>query len=344
MPYMIMVSYEGKGSSRIWEPAGLVYGDGLEAGSYVKSENSYSICRHLERRYRAVKISEDDPLLWREREQKKFEDGIYRRPPWHEHYCFNSTGMYEHIDPDDPTKIRFIGSEEDGLSGRYTSMTPGRFVMKYVDSCPLPSLLDTWCAQMGLDQTVSPLLFAKTAEEIITVYTEGPHSCMSYPLDHPNFDMVEYHPVTVYGDSDVCIAYIERYGDITARCLVWPEKKVHGRIYGDKQRLLERLRENDYVKNWEGFTGARIHHLANKRDNVLILPYIDGDEMGVIKQDEEWLVLSNKPHIIAKSPHGVASGDVCLHCGAKDVWLTRYYGPDDDYEEPLNICAEGCKE
>jgi len=341
MPYAILVSYSGKGTARNWEPSGVIMEDGNQAGAYVKSENIYAASVYSQRRYRAIKLSEDDPLLWREREQRKFDDDIYRRVPWYRHYSFSSTGMYEHIDPDDATKVRFIASEEDGLGGRYTSMAPGRFLRKYVDGQADPELVDMWCAQMGLDQTTSPLLIARSAEEIIKVYTEGPHSCMSYPIDHPNFSQVDKHPVSVYGDSDIGVAYIERYGDITARCIVWPEKKIFGRIYGDRARLLERLKENDYIENWTGFSGAKIRALANDDDARLIVPYIDGDEMGVIQQDCDWLVLSDKPHIITKSPYGVANAASCYRCRASDVWLHSYYDEDDD--EAVYICAEGCK-
>lgn len=340
MPYMIVVSHWGKGSERTWEPTGIVFNDGAQSGQYVKEENAYSSLNRVPRRYRALKISDDDPLLWREREQRKFEEGIYRRVPWSDHY--GGTGMYEHINPDDATKVRFIASDEDGLSGRYTSMSPGRFLHKYVDSCINNDCLDTWCAQMGLNETTSKLLIARSTEEIIRVYNEGPHSCMSYPYPHDNFQKIECHPVSVYGDSDVGVAYIERYEEITARCLVWPDAKKHGRIYGDKKRLLERLKENDYIEDWD-FTGARVRLLTNANPELLIVPYIDGDNMGLIQIDESWLSLSNKPHIIAKNQWGYADAAQCDTCGTSGVWIERWFGPDGDYEEPEYRCAEGCK-
>lgn len=343
MPYLIMLSREGVGKQRNWEATDIIYDDGQDAGLYVKRENNYQTLMGSIMRYRAVKITEDNPLMWRQREQRKFEEGIYQRVPWADEFFGANTGMYEHIDPDDPTKVRFIASQEDGLAGRYTSMTPGRFIRKYVGNVE-PRDLDRWCAQMGINETTSELKLARTADEIVYVYNNGPHSCMAYKLNHPVFENVDVHPVSVYGDSDLAVAYIERFDEITARCLVWPEKKQFGRIYGDRERLLERLNENGYVENWD-FTGAKIRCLTHKKTHAVIVPYIDGEDMGVIDNDDDkWLTLSNKPHVICKRPDGMTSAHKCQRCGAERVWLTAWFGPDDDYDEPEYTCAEGCKE
>lgn len=341
MPYAILMSNEGRGSGRQWNPTDIVFDDGGEAGAYVKSENLYAIRYSYDYRYRAIKIGMDNPLMWKQREKQKLEDGTYQLVPWREAY--NPTDMYEHIDPNDPTKVRFIANQEDGLQGRYTSMSPGRFIRKYLDNNPYPPDLDKWCASMGLDLTTSPLMVAITAEEIIKVYTEGPHSCMAYSIDEPPFQFVDQHPVSVYGDSDIAVAYIIRRDEITARCIIRPDMGIHGRIYGDSARLLERLKEFDYIEDWDGFVGAKIRRLHTQDDNKhLILPYIDG-VLGVVEEGDDWLVLSDKPHIVARSPAGVMSTDCCSKCGAKKVPLKEWRGPDDDYDEPDFICLEGCK-
>jgi hypothetical protein len=340
MPYAIMVSFSGSGSNREWEFTELTYEDGDEAGRYVKSQNFF-YRGSLGPRYRAIKIGEDDPRLWRERELKKFADGTYQRVPWTDFY--QDTGMYEHIDPDNMSLVRFINSPEDGYQGKYTSMSPGRFIRKFLDRMPSPSRMDKWCAQMGLDATTSPLMVARTAEEIVNVYNNGPHSCMAYTLDNEVFCHLDQHPVSAYGDSDLGVAYIERYGEITARCLVWPDKKFYGRIYGDRERLLERLKENDYIEEWD-MIGAKIRQVRSKGSNKLIIPYLDVSEnVGVIREGNDWLILSDAPHIIAKSPNGRPTVEKCQHCGKKEVPLVAYYGPDDDYDEPEYKCMEGCR-
>lgn len=343
MPYAILVSYESRARDREWEPVeGLIFENGAEAGDYVKAENAYSSMYAYGRRYKAIKLTDEDPLLWRQRLEKQLESGVLHRVPWHDYYVekgYCSTGLYEHIDPNDQTKVRYVASATDGMQGRYTSMTPGRFIKHYVDSYCDASLLDEWCAKMGLELTTSPLMLARKPEEIVWVYNNGPHSCMAYDMSGPTFEKVDKHPVSVYGDSDLALAYIMRRGEITARALCWPEKKIFGRIYGDRSRLLERFKENDYIENWMGLAGAKIRQLRNEEDKRLILPYIDGD-LGVIPEGDDWLILSDKPHIIAKSPYGIVEADSCNRCGATGVWLEAHREDEDD--EPEYICAEGC--
>jgi hypothetical protein len=345
MPYLIMCSHGGTGSNRRWEATDLIFENGAEAGAWCKLQNNphtdYPILPTY--RYKAIKIGDDDPRLWQQREQKRFEDGTYERVPWHDHYYrfgTGPTGLYEHIDPHDPTKVRFIASATDGMQSRYTSMAPGRFIKKFIDNDPPSYLLDEWCAKMGLDMTTSPLMFAITADEIEQVYNEGPHSCMAYKKNHPTFINVEQHPVRVYGNSDLAVAYIMRNGEITARTLCWPKKKIHGRIYGDTARILERLKENDYIENWN-MEGAKIRQLRNKKSGDLILPYIDGD-LGVVIKGKDWLQLSSQPHIIAKSAYGQVTADHCEMCHRTGVWLEAHYEDDDTENEPQYFCAKGC--
>jgi hypothetical protein len=351
-----MCSYDRPGTpekERDWLPTDYIFDSGQEAGAWVKMENMMCATHPSSfqriRRYKALRITNENPLLWRQRIEKQLADGELQRVPWHEYYYQRSwgpTGLYEHIDPDDGTKVRFIACATDGLEGRFTSMNPGRFIRQFIEATPDSSLLDRWCAQMGLDATTSKLKIARSPEDVVRVYTQGPHSCMGYPYPadptrgNPWFPhVVDQHPVNAYGNSDLGVAYITRMGEITARCLVWPEKKQHSRIYGDNNRLLERLKENGYVENW-AFIGARIRQLRSQTSDCheLILPYIDGD-LGVIPDGKDWLILSDKPHIIAKSPNGLAYTEECEDCGARGEWLTATRRNDDD---ELTYVCKGC--
>jgi hypothetical protein len=180
---------------------------------------------------------------------------------------------------------------------------------------------------------------ARTPEDIVYVYNNGPHSCMAYDLEGAVFERVDQHPCAAYGNSDLAVAYILRRGEITARCMVWPEQKKFGRIYGDRSRLLERLKENGYIEVWD-MAGAKIRQLRTK-SGQLILPYLDGN-LGVIPEGEEWLVLTDQPHIIGKSPYGIPSADSCYRCDNSGVVLMEWREDEDD-DEPEYICAEGCK-
>lgn len=337
---MIVMSNNHRASEPNWEPTGLIFDEGPTAGEWVKAENSFLKEGCSVRRYKVVKISDDDPLAWRQRMKKALDEGVFKRPPWHGYY--HEAGMYEHIDPDSPTLIRFIMSEEDGMANKFTRVSPARFILRYLDSCPSQRRMDEWCAQMGLDITVSKLKIARSPEEVVRVYNEGPHSCMAYELREGSpFQSLHVHPVACYGNSDLGVAYIVRREEISARCLVWPDKKIYGRIYGDTARLQERLKEEGYVEDWDAFNGAKIRHIKDPETGMLIVPYFDGD-LGAIVQDENWLVISDKPSIILKSPHGVPETDACMYCNATGVWLERRTDPDDECEH-IYVCAEGCE-
>jgi hypothetical protein len=292
-----------------------VYENGADAAAYAKERNESSKRWGDTTRFRVIPLLLEDPLAWRLREQAKLNDGTHKAPPWVEEY---GNEQLAHIDPDDPTKIRFFQTIRDAHRGRYTSMSPGRYFLNCVNPHPAKDEVENFCAKMGLDMTVSKLQLAKTADEIEFVYTNGPHSCMAYKYEQNKFSGGE-HPVRMYGDLDLACAYITRGDEITARCMVWPEKKQFGRIYGDSGRIRERLKEEGYTEDWD-FIGARLqlkHH-----HGMIVAPYVDGDGLDAeMSEDGQHLVLSRTPTIILKSPDGVAEATECVVCGASNVQL-----------------------
>jgi hypothetical protein len=319
MPFVIAYRHDKQAA---WTNLdGEVYEDGKEAAAFAKSRNDYNKSYDNPTRYRVVPIPIEDPLAWRIREEQKFKDNVYTSPPW------ERTSLLEHVDPDDPTKVRFFMDDKDAHRNRYTSMNPARFYIKYIDPHPSQTYIDEICAKMGLDMTVSKLQLATTADEIERVYTSGPHSCMAYKAE--KFGL-ETHPVRVYGDLDLAVAYIERAGEITGRCLVWPEKKIHGRIYGDLKRLKMRLDEEGYIENWD-FSGARLHWIEENGRRVA--PYVDGDDLGGIR-DGDFIILTNEPHLILKSPDGDIDTACCYRCRTENVHIT-WHEDEEEY-----FCAE----
>ena len=126
------------------------------------------------------------------------------------------------------------------------------------------------------------LEFARTEEEIATVYTTGPQSCMSYAA--ANFiSTKKVHPSIVYAAGDLAVAYLRENRRIIARTLVWPEKKIYSRLYGEDRRLSLRLDTAGYKQDkvvgdsrhrGDGtLVGARVQKIAI--GNNFIMPYID---------------------------------------------------------------------
>jgi hypothetical protein len=299
----------------------LVYADGAEAAAVSKQRNAMYKGWGDPIRTKVVSLPIDDPLAWRIREEQRLNDGTYILPPWGRVY-----DRLEHVDPDDPTKIRFFADARDAHRNRYTSMNPAKFYTRYINECVDPVVLDGYCAKMGLNSTTSPLMFARTADEIERVYTSGPHSCMAYTYRSDRFEGGE-HPVRLYGDLDLAVAYIERFGDITARALCWPEKKIFGRIYGDAARIRERFKEEGFTEDWL-FFGARIH-LKHTKHNHIRAPYVDGELDGTLDPNGPFirLVPESEATIILKEPNGVASAWSCGECGKEGVplhWNDEY--------------------
>lgn len=170
-----------------------------------------------------------------------------------EHFC--------HPDPSDTSKVRYLDHRN-----KYVSCKPGRYITKY-----FPDLnAAEYSARWGSWFEPLEVLFAHTEDEIETVYVDGPDSCMSYTADYFESRM---HPVRVYAAGDLAVAYAKRENEVTARTLVWPSKKIFGRIYGDEVRLTEALEKLGYKHDQRGFYGARL--LRRTDDDNFIVPYVD---------------------------------------------------------------------
>lgn len=306
-----------------------LYENVAQANATANDQNSsYQRCGY-DHRLRVVEIPMEDDRCWRLREKYKLLDGTHQAPPW-----TPRDDLWEHIDPAKATMIRFFRDEKDALRNRYTSMTVGRFLNRYHSMTQ--AQIEKYCAQVGLDNEVSKLHISKTADDFERVYLNGPHSCMAYEATDGRYGEENTHPVRLYGDLDLAVAYIERYGDITGRCLVWPEKKIHGRIYGDRERMLLRLAEEGYTEDW-AFEGARLHLVKNKY-NEIRAPYVDGDLHGSISECGKYIILSKtEGNLVLKSDGGTIYTDRCGNCDTVEgpfVWSDDHdcYTCDSCYE------------
>lgn len=302
-----------------------VYQDGASAQAEAKDRNTRVRSWNDSVRYKVVRLSDEDPLAWRLRQEALFADGTYKKCPWHESVGGHHR-WYDHVDPNDPTKVRFFANSDDGERNRPTSMSPGRFYLRYIDDYPDTGVVEGYCAQMGLDMTVSKLQIEMDADGIERIYTSGPHSCMAYPFDQDKFDS-PYHPVRNYAAGDLGVAYITRGGDVTARCMVWPDKKIHGRIYGDRERLVARLTEEGYTEDWN-FIGAKLI-LDRDSNGRIISPYVDGADLeGTIDGTYIKLVHTDDNTLMLKGAEGLASAQECEFCEASGVHLQ--WNDDED--------------
>lgn len=249
-----------------------------------------------------------EQLPWELREEARFFDEIYKPVPWTSELA-PIPGHYAHMSAERPGLIAYTQDAAKGTADKQTQIKPGRYLKRFY-----PALSEADVRRLAASvPRPATLAFARTADEIESVYLEGPHSCMAHPADH--FDG-PCHPVRVYGDSDLALAYATPSGEKpTARALVWPERKRFGRIYGDDALLEPLLNEAGYTRG--SFMGARIRRIpVEVGDDVkVVMPYID-DTASFDEIDNTWLRVGGPYQ--AGSTNGVAVTKVtrftCASC------------------------------
>jgi hypothetical protein len=223
-------------------------------------------------------------LPWELREQARFLIGCYEPVPWAAELA-PIPGHYAHLSKDKAGLIAFTQDAAKGAADKQTQIKPGRYLTRFY---PDLSPADVRRIVNGVSRPAT-LMIARTADEIEKVYREGPTSCMSRPADEYDGPC---HPVRVYGDSDLALAYaLPPEGSPKARALIWPERKHFGRIYGDEVLLERLLDEAGYSRG--SLAGARIRRIpADPDDDVkVVMPFLD-DTRSFGEVDDQWLRIS----------------------------------------------------
>lgn len=216
-------------------------------------------------------------------------------------------GQFPHHDPENPELVRYIPLGKPALSKHFISAKPGKFLATHYGDSLTDPLIAELAAKFRSEGTPSGLLIARTADEIAHVYATGPNSCMAAGKKIEGIE-----PVRAYASPDLGVAYIMRDDKPSARTLVWPERKVHSRIYGDATALKAALRANGYTdayssvpRNNAAFDGARLAPLRadkwrpafkqqeEKGEPVLVAPFFDLTANA--HWDGEWLRIGPVP-------------------------------------------------
>lgn len=283
---------------------------GQDAQQTARYNNERSARYNWPQRYRVRKVVDTDDDNYISREAAKNLTPL----PWKRDSYYDRHYQYQlpHIDPDNPKAVRFFMSIEDAVECRYTSMSMSRFMSRWDahDDEGRQEIL----VSIGYYDGKSEFGIARTAEEIVTIYKNGPTSCMNDPED---YDLPEPHPVTVYGTGDLGVAYIKVSDtEYSARAVVYPEKKLYNSMYGHSALLKKYLQDEGYVfDDGRGFDGARIGCISDGGE--YLMPYIDMVNYATISSDGKHMIL------------GYSDGDY-------DVKTTEgyaYYSGREDYEE-----------
>jgi hypothetical protein len=205
---------------------------------------------------------------WRAREAKRLADGTYSPLPWS---LEPIADHFAHISIDKGSMVAFTPDEAKGMVDVQVRMKPGRYLTKFYPNLTGDEVRTLACE---LD-AANAVRFAETADDMETVYTNGPSSCMS----HDAYDYSSpIHPVRVYAAGDLAVAFLSSVAigedgfRASARALCWPDKKLYGRIYGDSDRLAPALAALGYEEG--DLDGAKVRKMAH--GNGYVLPYIDG--------------------------------------------------------------------
>jgi hypothetical protein len=290
---------------------------------------------------RAVAAVDDS---WKLREQARLDNGTYKRLPWAS--CeWVIADHFAHVSEVDDTLIAYTRDAVHGAADRQLRVRPGRYLEQHYRNVLSQDDIRHWCAVFDREQGRGELLFADTADEIQSVYESGPKSCMSESA--ADYDS-KIHPTRVYAAGDLGVAYMKDEERVTARALVWAERKIYGRMYGDENRLEALLKEagferGDDARDWEGARLLRI-----QQDHRFVAPYLD-HPMDSVSDDGTHLIVSSYGYICCRDTEGLSEPVcTCDYCGEAMNQDESYSVRDEQWCEDCvnNHCfyCRGCEE
>ena len=233
---------------------------------------------------------------WKGREQSRFDQNSYARVPWFmETWAYQFATHYAHMSLAFPNMVAYTPNDEYGAEDRQLRVTPGTYLMKFGEGHLSQEQVDDYCGTVRAFGR--PLRIARTTEEILAVYLTGdtdeegchsPTSCMSHDVRKYS---TKVHPVSVYGESDLGVAYLGEPGErIVSRAVVWPNRKLYTRVYGDNA-LMTVLQANGYKRGSP--SGARIRFV--EIDGEVVAPFVDDCEGAneIVDSEGTWLRLQD---------------------------------------------------
>ena len=280
---------------------------------------------------------------WRLREYPKV-----RYIPWCNESFWRTNGEawsthFPHQSSAHAGKLAYTPDEESGKNDRQIRTTPGRYLKKYFGDVLTDEEIQKWALAWANYYAPRELLVTGDPKEIANIYRNGPNSCMAY-----DFSNLPNHPCEIYGAGDLALAYIleDGGGEVTGRAIVWPEHKVHGRIYGDYERMEEALKLAGYTQG--EFAGARLLRIAH--NNTFIAPYLDPPICNV-SDNGSYLIIDGDGEYELQNTNGLADyGVQCANCEGRVDEDEAYSDPNgyntyccDCFHELYSYC-EDCDE
>jgi hypothetical protein len=298
--------------------------------------------------YRVITVPASG-VAWRRRESGRM---MHDAVPWMDEAFWRESehfGMhYPRPSSADPRKLAYTPDEASGMADRQLRIRPGRYLQKYFGDVLSPDEIQRWALEYDNRHAPRDLNIATTADDIERVFTRGPSSCMSHGVSDYDSGI---HPTRAYAAGDLGVTYIvDEDGTITGRAVVWPDRMIHSRIYGDIERMKGALTRAGYTLG--SLAGARLLKMEGPRGGW-ILPYLDRNS-GVTDAGKYFEIASSVPDFYAESTTGVVEAEpeyTCTHCACAVDEDEAYSDPDgsgetyceDCYSEIFTSC-EDCGE
>ncbi len=286
---------------------------------------------------------------WMSREQMRFNTGEYVAIPlppgqdWqHVRYPHHYAHIAHQTPAGDPVMIAYTPNDNYGRRDRQIRVRPGRYLAQFYPEVSNQDRID-WVTKIDAKYAHKELKITDDSDLIGRIYaTSDIRSCMAESAQY----FGGTHPCTAYGaPGDTALAYVGEDGAWTARCVIWPAKKIVGIIYGDDSHILKQhLRDAGYsTGDW---TGARIRAIRNNRGN-LMCPYVDGADTVDLSDCGKFLILDGPDGTFDCRITGGFTEEARLTCDNCNDSFTP--GDSDSsaycqhcYEE--SWCCEGCDE
>lgn len=309
-----------------------------------------------------------DDSAWIQREAHRFESGQYKAPCWQNESWWQEAVKpggpcalhFAHVAHNDPAKLAYTESRVKGAQDRQTQIKPGAYLQQYLGHVLDAVQVAYWSNEHGtrfVPVTDQGFGLATTPREIDRVYRNGPRSCMNNPDEYPDVLEHDPHPAHVFAAGDLAIAYLKSgNGRYTARCMVWPDRKLYGRRYGNGDRLRDLLERAGYRNAYDDedsrltFEGARILKVETGNDDY-IAPYVDPhaarDRCYYLVHDGDGFRLSfdRDNGVGCMNTDGLSDSDPtreCACCGdrVRREYLERVYVSDHTLARWCESCIE----
>lgn len=231
---------------------------------------------------------------------------VWYHCPWYQERE-NDILAFPHVDPKDKAMILYYESGLKGKRNKTTSTTPGKFLQKYFGDILSQPQIKMWAERhketFEVVQPNKELKWADTPQQIEMVYSAMTkfYSCMG---DIRSIHHSIGHPTRAYGAGDLSVAYVHQGQLVLARAVVWREKGLVGRVYGD-DTLLRTLLKKDGIKSnsnqdkFDVMVGAKmlliplqgkLHRAMDVVDSGsslpdIVVPKLDGNATGLSPVD-----------------------------------------------------------